>query len=564
MKKAIIFNFIFLLLVSVSCSDFLEEQNPGAIVGDEYYTTASGFESLVNANYSSLRNIYGEEAYVFTLGTDLFTSGRGNPPAVGLLNYHDLTAADINGTQFVRDLYQELYGAIQLANNALHFRDITEQTSTLEMREGEVRFLRAYYYFILVQQFGDVPLVTERINEAQLSFPRVPASEIYTFIIDEMEQALGLVAETAGEPGRVDQRVVYHFLSKVHLTRGYEPYAGSNDFELAAQYAEEAIAGQGLNLSFEEVFRPGNEENEEILFAVQYDPASMQNLAEDGHRQNYWYGPYFGGEGALYGYPNRHYGLVPSLYAFDIFREDGQYDERWEGTFMTTIFEAELEDGRTGPGYYMYYTESGNRDELPVRIFFAHEWVNVDEWRAANPNRRDAEIRPFSQEWEASQNTQLDAATPAIRKFDDPNSVFSSSGSSTRDIFLARLAETYLNAAEAYFQMGNTAKAAEYINVVRRRAAKPGAQSEMEITAAEVDIDFILDERARELMGEYHRWFDLKRTGQLVRRNLLYNREVRRQGNPFGSGDQKVLRPIPQSIINLNEALGPQDQNPGY
>lgn len=564
MKKAIFLNFIFLLLVTASCNDYLEEENPSAIVGDEFYMTASGFESLVNANYASLRDIFGNEAYVFTLGTDLFTSGRGNPPAVGLLNYHDLTAAEINGTQYVRDLYRDLYASIQLANNALYFRDITEQTSNLEMREGEIRFLRAYYYFLLVQQFGDVPLVTERINEAQLSFPRDPASEVYAFIIDEMNQALDLVAETAEQPGRVDQRVVQHFLSKVYLTRGYEDFAGSNDFELAAEYAEEAIGGQGLNLSFEEVFWPGNEENEEIIFAVQYDGASIQVLSDDGNMQNYWYGPYYGGEGALYGYPNRHYGLVPSLYAFEVFREDGEYDERWEGTFMTTLYQSTLEDGRTGTGYYQYYTNRGNRENLPVSIFFAHEWVDVDEWRAANPNRKDAEVRPFSQEWEASQNTQLDAATPAIRKFDDPSSVFSSNGSSTRDIFLARLAETYLNAAEAYFQMGNTSKAAEYINVVRRRAAKPGAESEMEISGSDVDIDFILDERARELMGEYHRWFDLKRTGMLVRRNLLYNREVRKAGNPFGDGNQKVLRPLPQSVINLNEALGPQDQNPGY
>jgi hypothetical protein len=567
MKKAIIFKFILTLLITTSCRDFLEEENPSAIVGDEFYTTAAGFESLVNANYASLRNIYGDdEVYVFTLGTDLFTSGRGNPPAVGLLNYHDLSAAENNGTQYVRDFYQKLYQAIQLANNALYFRDITEQTSTLEMREGEIRFLRAYYYFILVQQFGDVPLVTERISEAKLSFPRDPAADVYEFIISEMEQALDVLPDMAQDPGRVDRRVVQHFLAKVHLTRGYESYgpSQSQDFEAAVTYADAAIGGQGLNLSFQEVFWPGNEENEEIIFAVQYDAASMQNLAEDGNTQNYWYGPYLGGEGAKYGYPNRHYGLVPSLYAFDVFRETGPHDARWEGTFMTEIFESTAEDGTKGTGYYMYYTEAGNRDMLPVRIFFAHEWVNVDEWRAANPNRRNAEVRPYSVEWEASQQTQMDAATPAIRKFDDPTSVFSNSGSSTRDIFLARLAETYLIAAEAHFQLGNNASAADYINVVRRRAAKPGSESQMEISGADVDIDFILDERARELMGEYHRWNDLKRTGMLVRRNLLYNREVRRAGNPFGDGTQKVLRPIPLTIMTLNEGIGPEDQNPGY
>lgn len=567
MKSYINILFALLLFAISACSGFLEEENKSNIVADEYYTTADGFESLINANYASLRTIYGDEPYVFTLGTDLFTSGRGNPPAIGLLNYRDLTAAENNGTEFVTDFYQNLYQAIQLTNTAIYFSDQTEQTEHLDVRTGEVRFLRAYYYFLLVQTFGDVPLVTDRIDEVRLEFERTPAAEVYTFIIEEMEAALDLVDETASEPGRVDQRAVRHFLAKVHLTRGYEPYSASNDFDLAAEYADEAIGGQGLNLTFEEVFYPGNEENEEILFAIQYDPTSVLDPARDGHTQNYWYGPYFGGEGTKFGYPNRAYGLVPSYHAFDVFTEDGQYDSRWEATFMTQLYEPDPSiSGATANtvGYYRYYTESDNRDQIPVKFFYAHDWVDEDAWRAENPAmRNNTEVRPFSEAWEASPNTSTDNATPAVKKFDDPSSVFSNNGSSTRDIFLARLAETYLIAAEAYLQAGDAGTAVDRINVVRRRAAKPGDEDEMEVTA--VDLDLILDERARELLGEYHRWFDLKRTGTLVQRNLEHNREVRNLGsNPFGDGTLKLLRPIPQSVIDLNEALGPEDQNPGY
>ncbi len=557
---------IFSLCLLFSCADFLEEENPGTVFGDEFYTTSSGFESLVNVNYSSLRGIYGGDPFVFTLGTDLFTSGRGNPPAVGLLNYQELTAAEVNGTQFVRMFYQDLYNAIQLANNALHFRETVEPFPQLEAREGEVRFLRGLYYFLLVQSFGDVPLVTERVTEVQLSFPKAPSTEVYAQIIEDMTTALELVPESPEQPGRVSKRVVRHFLSKVYLTRGHQPYSpdAQQDFSTAASYADEAISGQGLNLTFEELFWPGNEQNEEVLFSVQYSEASMQDLLRDGNKQNYWFGPYYGGEGQKYGYPNRGYGLVPALYAFDVFRETGQYDARWEGTFMTEIYQATAEDGTTDYGYYQYYTQRDSRDQLPVMIFFAHEWVDIAAWRAANPNRANAEVRPFSEEWEASLNTQMNAATPAIRKFDDPGSVFSNNGSSRRDMFLARLAETYLLSAEAHLMAGNAGAAADRINVVRRRAALPGAETEMEVVAGQVDIDFILDERARELMGEYHRWFDLKRTNKLVERNLAWNREVRRVGNPFGDGTLKVLRPFPISVINLNTALGSADQNPGY
>src|SRR5690606_21242764 len=113
---------------------------------------------------------------------------------------------------------------------------------------------------------------------------------------------------------------------------------------------------------------------------------------------------------------------------------------------------------------------------------------------------------------------------------------------------LARLGETYLIAAEAYFKAGDPGTAADRINVVRRRAAEPGFEDEMEIDAVEVDIDFILDERARELLGEYHRWFDLKRTGTLEEKNLEYNTVVKELGsNPFAGG--KLFRPIPQAAI---------------
>jgi hypothetical protein len=94
------------------------------------------------------------------------------------------------------------------------------------------------------------------------------------------------------------------------------------------------------------------------------------------------------------------------------------------------------------------------------------------------------------------------------------------------------------------------------LNAVRSRAGVEDA------TIGEFDIDYILDERARELFGEYHRWFDLKRTGKLVERTSLYNNQVS-ESDFNGAGAQKILRPIPQQALDLNQN-NDFPQNPAY
>jgi hypothetical protein len=135
----------------------------------------------------------------------------------------------------------------------------------------------------------------------------------------------------------------------------------------------------------------------------------------------------------------------------------------------------------------------------------------------------------------------------------------------SRDQLLYRLAETYLTAAEALLMSNNAAEAATYINVVRRRAANVGAtpaetaanKLAMEVLPSQLDIDFILDERARELLGEGFRWLDLVRTGKLVERVKKYNPVSAVNIQPF-----HILRPIPQEQIDRTS--GKFEQNNGY
>jgi hypothetical protein len=396
------------------------------------------------------------------------------------------------------------------------------------------------------------------INKPVTSVERKSAEEVYNFIISELKTVLTDLPESPEEFGRASKRAANHYLAKVYLSKGYESFGTTDDFSTAATYAEAAINNQGLNLSYSEVFFPGNEDNEEIIFSVQYSKESVIDVSNDGNLQNYYFGPYLGSEGNEEGYPHRSYNLCATKYVLDLYTE---YDSRWEATFMNVIYER----------YYDYFDRADERDQLVVSEYYPHYWEadQIDEWVSASPLRANATIYPYDDSWEASTASDADRMLPTVKKFDDPSSVFSNDGSNTRDIFLARLAETYLIAAEAYFKAGMLDKSAEHLNVVRMRAAKPGNEAAMQLSAGDIDIDKILDERALELIGEYHRWEDLRRTGTLVERTKIYNHDIKAwfdNGiNPFlgNDGELKTLRPIPQEALDLNqnESL---TQNPGY
>jgi hypothetical protein len=146
-----------------------------------------------------------------------------------------------------------------------------------------------------------------------------------------------------------------------------------------------------------------------------------------------------------------------------------------------------------------------------------------------------------------------------MNKHSDPTRATAMETRSSRDMFIIRIAEMYLIAAEASMQSGNMTEAVDYMNRLRTKRAIPGKEAAMQIAASDMNIDFILEERGRELIGECLRWFDLKRTGKLVEYVQLYNFEARDNIRPY-----HTVRPIPQTqldaVINKDEFK----QNPGY
>ena len=149
---------------------------------------------------------------------------------------------------------------------------------------------------------------------------------------------------------------------------------------------------------------------------------------------------------------------------------------------------------------------------------------------------------------------------PALTKHLDPGRVDRTQFEGGRDYIAMRLADTYLLLAEAQFRQGKIAEATSTINVIRRRAAWPGKETAMEITASDMTFDFLMEERARELTGEQTRWLDLKRWGNLIERVKKYNPQAAPNIKDF-----HALRPIPQNQIDRAEGGASSfPQNPGY
>jgi hypothetical protein len=231
---------------------------------------------------------------------------------------------------------------------------------------------------------------------------------------------------------------------------------------------------------------------------------------------------------------------MPSRFLLDLYSEDdaryeGSFTEAWYANTVPSSLPAGMNVGDTA----VFCT----RKEIPDAVEKTKKYQTADR----------------SKIYLADGTVKDNLRYPTLSKFMDPTRASLNEAQSARDVFVIRLAEVYLIAAEASMQLANLPKAAEYINVLRTRAAKPGKTASMLIKPADVTLDFILDERARELAGEQLRWFDLKRTGKLVERIKKYNPD-----NAINVQEHHVLRPIPQTQLDAVVNKAEFRQNAGY
>jgi starch-binding outer membrane protein, SusD/RagB family len=611
---------ITLLLIAGSCTKILKEDPQGNIV-PSIFNTQGGLLAGIAGVYNDMRGLWGTEGFSMQrLGGVDETLEGASASSTDFFTYNPMNSAD-EASGWWNNAYQD----INTCNGILQFGQTAPlDTATKQQYLAQAKFLRAFWYFELVQNFGDVPLHITFITAPSTADSRQPMADVYTQIIKDLTdastqlQVTSPVTASSTNPfgGKsAAQGAALFLLGKVYLTRGWSAATQAGDFAQAATILSNLITNQttygfGLWADYADAFgenvappgaRTAADYGKEAIFVsdhtnnLQFGLYQVGGGAAGGAGQNLlpwfqtWNYPATSGlnsfknaTGALInsgtnmmtrdvinGRPfirvrpnndsnaNVHQRYIDNV-AFAEKSNDSRYDKTFQTVWIANTANLTNTAGAANNSRGIGYTLTTGVDTavwIPP-----YEVAGAPQFNGATPFK--GIIIPPS--------LQTNIYFPANRKFDDwtrPAANFNDP--STRPVTLWRFADAYLLAAEAYFKAGDNTNAAKYLNLIRERAAfrtsnSPAqnitAAAAMDITPADVTIDFILDERTREFYGEGLRWLDLTRTQSLPERLAKYN--------PVEAGTHflpyMVLRPIPQSEIDAVTSGPKFPQNSGY
>jgi hypothetical protein len=427
---------------------------------------------------------------------------------VGIQDFHNMNWSSNNS--FLTGLYYRCMYQITLCNDfiresaddKLSKRNISgADADNIREYAREARFLRAFQYWVLIDLYGNPPLVTETSVIGGAPPAQATRSQVFDYIEKELKAIEpNMPAARSNEYGRADQGAVWALLARLYLNA--EVYTGTPRYTDAITYSQKVIeAGYALLSDYTWLMRADNDQNNnEFIFTINYDGLKTQG---------------FGGTTFL-----THASVGGSMPASASGVGGG-----WSG-IRTTKNLVNLFPDVTGTADKRaeFYT-SGQNEEISNLTDFTNG-LAITKYR----------------------NIKKDGSPGKSQDYSDI------------DMPLFRLAEMYLIYAEAVLRNGsggNVNTAVQYINILRGRAY---GNTSGNITAGQLTLDFILDERARELYWEGFRRTDLIRYNRFVENSYLW---PWKGGISSGTGVDafRKLYPIPSREINANPNL---KQNPGY
>lgn len=535
---------------AASCSSFLEEDLKSQLAPENTYTSTMGFEVGSTGLYAIARseyNTWGEKgafmhngacAYATQqIATDVVVEKTGGDGSLVPYANLDMTPS----TLFILSYWNWSYNLIASANELLLFSEKNtnwDYPTDKVHYQAEARFFRAYAYRSLVYLYGDVPWVETIQKPFVLNFTRTPKAEVIGHIIDDLKFAADNLPDNpdAVKPGKLTKWAALHLLSEIYNLNG--------DYELAEKAALEVIDSKYFALNkvrfgkhlgtpgdcFSDMFLENNQNrtsgNTESIWVMQFEyKTTGGGTPSDDWTRREW---------------------IP-LYAnnSDFFVLSAEYGGRglgqitpmkwWVGTQKT---------GATGGTEKGIFEDTDIRNsEYNIKRTWLGNRVNADGTPGPN-NGVKCEITDKT--W--TEGTLFPTPTKFFAAHDDD---VSHTGS-YKDRTKFRLAETYLHLAEAYLGQNKPDLAADAVNEVRARAKAS------KVSDDEMDMDYLLDERIRELIGEESRRFTLVRTGKYVERVKKYNDKLKDKVEDF-----HALWPVPQVIRDANRDID-FPQNPGY
>ena len=499
-------------------------------------------------------------------GTDVGAPGDTEGVEVPYYKYNQMTNEDGAAAH----LWWAMYKIIGAANII-----IADEAHGTDAQRAEARFFRAYAYEQLVTGWGDVVLLTEPVTSPRTDLVRSPKAEADKVIAEDLEFAIANLPEVGAtaKEARINKDAARMLAATSYLRMGYqqnnaefykkaEAHAGdiisSGKYKLISERYGQHTADAGDYYS--DMFRYGNQRrsqgNTESIWTFEMEYAS--NIPN-----------------GTIGAPQQRRNWVAAFHKLDGMQNADSIGGRGNGRLRLSNYvkygvfkeQGDVRNSNHNIRRTMWY----NREGWGGATFY----LDKDGYRVPNDNPNDPNIVATvtvgvgSQVYCHAEDT-LNVFYPHCTKWGgyDPTDDFG--WALIKDFPMMRYAEAYLLRAEARVRQGKTTDAAADINVLRDRAFKEARKTNPEagkVTAAQMDIDFILDERIRELVGEENRRFTLMRTGELANRVDMMTKkwpekETTKKIEGFDA-KKHILLPVPLNEIQLNKDAE-LTQNPGY